>query len=99
MTTPHRSPRSLRWRLLTFVAGVGGGLLFLTSWLTSGGGDIRAGSVTDLASVVRRQKAETDAQLAQARDLAALMDEVAAGRGGARVPLLAYPSSEEPCSN
>lgn len=31
--------------------------------------------------------------------LPALMDEVVAGRGGARVPLLAYPSSEEPCSN
>lgn len=61
--------RRLWWRVGTFAAALGGGLLFLTSYVTAGGNEIRATSVTDLASLVQRQRAETDATVAKAQAL------------------------------
>ena len=62
--------RRRAWRGATFVSAVGGGLLFLTSWATSGGNEIRAASVTDLRTLVQRQRADTDAEVAKAAALA-----------------------------
>lgn len=54
-------PTSRRWRATTFVAaGVAGALLMITG-LNAHGEDLRASSVTDLATVVRQERTHTDA--------------------------------------
>ncbi|HET7349716.1 MAG TPA: DUF881 domain-containing protein [Marmoricola sp.] len=71
-----RLSRGLRldgWRLVTLAVFVVAGALFITSAITSGGLDLRASSVTDLDTVVRQERARTDAL--QER-VAALNDEV-----------------------
>ena len=77
--------RRRAWRGATFVSAVGGGLLFLTSWATSGGNEIRAASVTDLRTLVQRQRADTDAEVAKAAALADEVRTLSRSRGGAQV--------------
>ncbi len=77
--------RRRAWRGATFVSAVGGGLLFLTSWATSGGNEIRAASVTDLRTLVQRQRADTDAEVAKAAALADEVRTLSRSRGGAEV--------------
>ncbi|GAB3261474.1 DUF881 domain-containing protein [Alteromonas gracilis] len=67
--------RSWRWRVGAVGGFIGAGALFLTSAITADGQEIRAESVTDLATVVRQQRAETDQLLAQEE---ALKQEIAA---------------------
>lgn len=70
-----RGNRSWVWRLLVPVVFLLAGALFITSAISAGGTDLRAGRYTDLPSLLREQKEQTDAQRAEARRLS---DEVAA---------------------
>jgi len=58
-----------RWRLLTVLVAVGAGGLFVTTGLNAHGLDLRAASVTDLASVVRQEKQRTDGLQGEVADL------------------------------
>lgn len=60
-------PRS--WRVLTVLVAVGAGGLFITTGLNAHGLDLRAASVTDLASVVRQEKQRTDDLQAQVAEV------------------------------
>ena len=70
----QKGPREgRRWRGASLAAFTLAGALFVTSSLSSKGLDLRAASVTDLASVVRQERARTDSLQARAARLA---DEV-----------------------
>lgn len=60
--TPRREwfGRGRRWRGFTVLVAIGAGGLFVTTALNAHGLDLRAASVTDLASVVRQEKQRTD---------------------------------------
>lgn len=63
-------PGRLRgWHLLTVLAALAAGALFVTTGLNAHGLDLRAASVTDLASVVRQEKQRTDGLQAQVAQL------------------------------
>jgi uncharacterized protein YlxW (UPF0749 family) len=65
----ERPPRPRLWRLTTFAVAIGAGGLFVTTGLNSHGLDLRAASVTDLASVVGQERARTDQLQGQVADL------------------------------
>lgn len=67
--------RPLGWRILVPTVFLLAGALFVTSAVSSGGSDLRAGRYGDLGSLVREQREETDALQQQA---AALTEEVSA---------------------
>ncbi len=75
--------RSLVGRLATFTAGVGAGLLFLASHTTANGNEIRAASVTDLRTLVQRQKTDTDRVVDEANKMAEEVRRLSKGQGGA----------------
>lgn len=77
--------RSWRWRVGALGGFVGAGALFLTSAITADGQEIRAESVTDLATVVRQQRAETDQLLAQEEALKQEIATLSAQVGGREV--------------
>jgi len=57
------------WRLLVPVTCVLAGVLFVTSAISSGGTDLRAGRFSDLASLVNQQSQQVQALRARARTL------------------------------
>ncbi|HEU5045681.1 MAG TPA: DUF881 domain-containing protein, partial [Nocardioidaceae bacterium] len=57
------------WRLLVPVTCVLAGVLFVTSAISSGGTDLRAGRFSDLASLVNQQSQQVQALRARARIL------------------------------
>ena len=66
----HRARRRLsRWPVLVVLTFVVAGVLFVTSSLDSRAGTLRTSSVTDLATLVRDQRSETDALARRAADL------------------------------
>lgn len=73
--TPARF-RVRRWHVASLAAFTLAGALFVTSSLSSKGLDLRAASVTDLASVVRQERARTDMLQARAAGLAAEVNEL-----------------------
>ncbi|HET8559720.1 MAG TPA: DUF881 domain-containing protein [Marmoricola sp.] len=70
----HVLARRGRWGWATLAVAVAAGALFITTGLSSHGLDLRAASVTDLASVVSQEKQRTDGLQAQ---VAAVNREVA----------------------
>lgn len=73
-----RRNRSWTWRLLVPLVFVLAGALFITSGVNADGTDLRAGRYTDLGSLLRHQKEETDSQRAQASALAAEVTRLSA---------------------
>jgi uncharacterized protein YlxW (UPF0749 family) len=71
--------RSLAWRLLVPLVFVLAGALFVTSSISAGGTDLRAGRYGDLGTVVEQQKDEVDALRAERNDLAAEVEELSSG--------------------
>jgi len=65
----ERWGRPTRWRSLTVLVAVAAGGLFVTTGLNSHGLDLRAASVTDLASVVGQEKQRTDGLQHQVAEL------------------------------
>ena len=69
----ERSPRRTPWRVATPLVAVVSGGIFAVSGVQSDGTDLRAGRLTDMASVVRAERDETNDLTAQVQ---ALNDEV-----------------------
>ena len=74
-TRTYRS-RSLGWRLLAPVAFACAGLLFVTSMVSSGGTDLRAGRFDDLAGLATEETHDLQAQRARAAALTAQVDRL-----------------------
>ncbi|MDT0185889.1 DUF881 domain-containing protein [Microbacterium sp. ARD31] len=79
---PHSSPGRRRvWRAATPVVVLLSGALFAVSAEQSDGLDLRAGRLTDLASVVRAERAEAGDLTAEAADLASEVEALSAELG------------------
>jgi uncharacterized protein YlxW (UPF0749 family) len=68
--------RSLVWRLLAPAVFVCAGLLFVTSMVSSGGTDLRAGRYDDLAGLATEETHDLQAQRAKAAALTAQVDRL-----------------------
>ena len=75
--------RSLLWRLLAPAVFVFAGALFVTSMVSSGGTDLRAGRYDDLAGLANAQAKDLEGRRAQAADLTAEVDRLTADLGTA----------------
>jgi len=80
-----RRSRSLRWRILVPLMFVVAGALFVTSAINADGTDLRAGRYADLGSLLRQQKAETDAARAEVSRLAQEVETLSGRVGDNRV--------------
>jgi uncharacterized protein YlxW (UPF0749 family) len=73
--TPHRRTREpRRWTLLTPLVFGAAGVLLVTSALSSGGEDLRAGRYTDLADLARQETARVESLQADVAELRAEID-------------------------
>jgi uncharacterized protein YlxW (UPF0749 family) len=78
----HERPgRGLSWRVVTPVVVLLSGVLFAVSAEQSDGTDLRSGRFTDLASVVRAEREQTNELTAQVRDLSEEIDRLSTGLG------------------
>jgi uncharacterized protein YlxW (UPF0749 family) len=74
-----RGGRSIGWRAVAPVAMVIAGTLFVTSWVSSGGEDLRAGRYDDLPGLAAAQARELESLREEQERLAAEVDELTAG--------------------
>ncbi|MGZ6878082.1 MAG: DUF881 domain-containing protein [Nocardioidaceae bacterium] len=101
-----RGSRSWGWRLLAPGAFLLAGALFVTSAISSGGTDLRAGRYQDLPGLIISQKNQVERLRAQAAALTSQVDALTAGLGrrGAvkqaqqRADRLKVPAGIEPAS-
>ena len=84
MSTPSLREQNV-WRLVAILVFVGAGALFVTSSLLADGLDLRASSVTDLDTVVRQQRARTDALQDRVTELTREVDTLGKRVDDARV--------------
>jgi uncharacterized protein YlxW (UPF0749 family) len=76
-----RSARSLGWRLLAPLVFVVAGALFVTSWVTSGGTDLRAGRYDDLDGLANAEAKDLQALQGRSADLSAEVDRLTTSLG------------------
>lgn len=107
-TERHRQTRRRqlvvpRWRILTVAAFAAAGALLVTSSLDAHGSDLRAASVTDLSTLVRGQRSDTDALQKRVVDLndrvnglSRAVDDTAVSKQQARADTLRGPAGLEP---
>lgn len=83
MPTPsHERPgRGRAWRVATPLIVLASGVLFAVSAEQSDGTDLRAGRLTDLASVVRAERDETNELTAEVQDLNAEVESLSTRLG------------------
>ncbi len=83
----HRLRRTARrpWPWLAIAAFAIAGGLFVTSSMDAQGTDLRAGSVTDLSTLVRGQRADTDALQQRVADLSSEVNTLSRGVGDSQV--------------
>lgn len=82
----HARPRpSRRWRALGLTVFLAAGSLFVTSYVNADGQDLRASSVTDLSTLVRAQRQDTDSQQTQVAQLNRQVNALSAGVDDATV--------------
>jgi uncharacterized protein YlxW (UPF0749 family) len=103
---PHRRNRgtgSFVWRLLAPAAFVVAGALFITSMVSSGGTDLRAGRYDDLQGLANADAKDLEGLQARVHDLNAQVDRVTSDLGSTAVRLhrrraqaLAGPAGLEP---
>jgi uncharacterized protein YlxW (UPF0749 family) len=83
--TTHRERRGGRrypsWPVLALVAFAAAGGLFVTSAIDAQGSDLRAASVTDLSTLVRGQRGDTDALQKRVADLNRQVNTLSRGVG------------------
>ncbi len=73
--------RSLAWRLFAPGVFLLAGLLFITSAVSSGGTDLRAGAFTDLDGLANSQRRDVERLRAQAADLNTQVNQLSADLG------------------
>lgn len=83
MPTPSRERpgRGRAWRVATPLMVLSSGVLFAVSAEQSDGTDLRAGRLTDLASVVRAERVETNDLTAEVQDLNAEVESLSTRLG------------------
>jgi uncharacterized protein YlxW (UPF0749 family) len=83
--TTHRESRGGRrypsWPVLALIAFAAAGGLFVTSAIDAQGSDLRAASVTDLSTLVRDQRGDTDALQKRVADLNRQVNTLSRGVG------------------
>ena len=80
----HARPRpSRRWRFFGLAAFLGAGSLFVTSYVNADGQDLRASSVTDLTTLVRQERRDTDSLQTRVAALNRQVNALSAGVGDA----------------
>jgi uncharacterized protein YlxW (UPF0749 family) len=73
------------WRVLTPLVFIAAGVLFVTSAVSSGGTDLRAGRYQDLAGLVEAQSRQVERARVHAADLTAQVNGLSAGTGSGLV--------------
>jgi uncharacterized protein YlxW (UPF0749 family) len=101
--TSHKVKRRWAWRGTTLLVATAAGALVITTGLNSHGLDLRAASITDLATVVRQERARTDGLQSQVTslnrqvgNLTKQVDDKTVNRLQAQVATLAGPAQIEP---